>query len=121
MSRSRLDLRGIRASGHHGARPGEKDRPQPFAVDLELWVEVADDTMASTADYRALVERTREIVERESFDLIESMAARIADEVAGFEHVVGVTAIVHKPDAASRLEVDDVTARASSGDVPGGG
>jgi dihydroneopterin aldolase len=121
MIRSRLHLRGIRASGHHGARPGEQDEPQPFEIDLELWVEVADDTIGSTADYRRLVERTREIVERESFDLIESMAARIADEVAGLEHVVGATAIVHKPDAARRLEVADVTARASAGDVSAGG
>jgi len=118
MIRSRLDLRGIRASGHHGARPGEQDRPQEFVVDLELWVDVADDTIGATADYRRLVERTREIVERETFDLIESMADRIAREVAGFEHVLGVTAIVHKPDAAARLGVDDVTARATSGDVP---
>ncbi len=41
--RARLFLSGIRAEGRHGARPGEKDAPQPFVVDLDLEVEVGED------------------------------------------------------------------------------
>jgi dihydroneopterin aldolase len=121
MIRSRLHLVGIRASGHHGARPGEKDAPQEFAVDLELTVEVADDAVGATADYRGLTERTREIVERGSFDLIETMAARIAEEIASFEHVVSVAATVHKPDAARRLGIDRVSATVRVGEDAAGG
>ena len=35
MTTARLFLSGIAASGHHGARPGEKDEPQDFVVDLD--------------------------------------------------------------------------------------
>ena len=52
MSRARLFLTGIRAEGRHGARTGEKDEPQPFVVDLDLEVEVHDDSIEATADYR---------------------------------------------------------------------
>ena len=42
MPTARLFLSGIRASGHHGARPGEKDEPQELVVDLDLDVDVGD-------------------------------------------------------------------------------
>jgi dihydroneopterin aldolase len=121
MIRSRLGLVGIRASGHHGARPGEKEAPQEFVVDLELTVEVADDAIGATGDYRALTDRVRAIVERESFDLIETMAARIAEEIAAFEHVVAVAATVHKPEAAGRLGIDRVSATVRAGEGDAGG
>ena len=114
MTTSRLFLSGIRASGRHGARSGEKDEPQPFVVDLDMTVEVAEDRIESTADYRAIIERVRAVVEDESFDLIELLADRIAREVLRMDHVSSVTAVVHKPNAASRLKIDGVAAAATA-------
>lgn len=110
MSRARLFLTGIKAEGRHGARPGEKDEPQPFVVDLDLEVEVGDDRIDGTADYRSVSERVREIVERDSFDLIEAMAEAIARECLGFDRVMRASVVVHKPNAASRLGIDGVAA-----------
>ena len=114
MSTARLFLSGIRASGHHGARSGEKDEAQPFVVDLDLEVNVGDDQIGGTADYRGITEAVRAIVQGRSFDLIESMAAAIAEEVLGLDRVLRVTAIVHKPNAAKRLEIDGVAAAATA-------
>lgn len=114
MTTAQLFLSGIRAVGRHGARPGEKDEPQPFVVDLDLTVEVDEDRIEAAADYRAITERVRAVVEGESFDLIELLAARIANEVARLDHVVRATAMVHKPNAAARLEIDGVAAAASA-------
>jgi dihydroneopterin aldolase len=116
MTTARLFLSGIRASGRHGARPGEKDAPQPFVIDLDLTVQVAEDRIDATADYRAITERVRAVVAGESFDLIEMLADRIAREVLGIDHLVGVTAVVHKPNAAGRLEIDGVAAAVTAGD-----
>ena len=110
MSRARLFLTGIRAEGRHGARPGEKDEPQPFVVDLDLEVEVGEDEIDGTADYRRVSERVREVVEQGSFDLIESMAEAIATACLGFERVLRVRIVVHKPNAATRLGIDGVAA-----------
>ncbi len=115
MTASRLFLSGIHAEGHHGARPGEKDEPQPFVIDLDLEVDVVADTIEATADYRAVTEAVRVIVRERCFDLIEVMAQTIADEVLAFAHVTKVTALVHKPNAAKRLEIDGVTAAATAG------
>lgn len=108
--RARLFLSGIHAEGRHGARPGEQDTPQPFVVDLDLEVDVASDTIDATADYRGVSERVRAIVEERSFDLIESMAAEIAESCLGFDGVTRATAVVHKPNAATRLGIDGVAA-----------
>jgi dihydroneopterin aldolase len=114
VSTARLFLSGIHASGHHGARPGEKDETQPFVVDLDLEVNLGDDRIDGTADYRRITEAVRAIVEERSFDLIESMAAAIADEILAVDRVLRVTAVVHKPNAAARLDVDGVAAAATS-------
>ena len=114
MTTARLFLSGIRASGRHGARPGEKDEPQDFVVDLDVEVNVGDDHIEGTADYRGITEAVRSIVEERSFDLIESMAAAIADEILALDRVVRVTAVVHKPNAAGRLGIDGVAAAATA-------
>jgi dihydroneopterin aldolase len=106
-------LTGIRAEGRHGARAGEKERPQPFVVDLDVGVDAARDSIGATADYREVSDAVREIVEQGSFDLIEAMAEAIARRVASFPHVGEVTVVVHKPNAAGRLGIDGVAAGAT--------
>jgi dihydroneopterin aldolase len=108
--KARLFLSGIRAEGRHGARPGEKDTAQPFVVDLDLEVDVTGDEIDATADYRGIIERVREVIEGGSFDLIESMAASIAGACLTFGPIERATVVVHKPNAANRLEIDGVAA-----------
>jgi dihydroneopterin aldolase len=63
---SRLRLRDIRAHGRHGADPGERERPQPFNIDIELEVDLErarrSDQLADTVDYAAIHRRIVEIV-----------------------------------------------------------
>jgi dihydroneopterin aldolase len=112
-------LSGIHAEGRHGARPGEKDEPQPFVVDLDLDVEVDGDAVGETTDYRTIVEAVRSMVTDSSFDLIESMARAIAEAVAAMPRVLRASVVVHKPNAAGRLGIDGVAAAAEAGgDAP---
>jgi dihydroneopterin aldolase len=110
---SRLLLTGIATSGRHGANPGEKDLAQDFVVDLDVEVEVGDDELTSTADYRTLIRTARETVERDSFELLESLAHAVARDVLALDGVVKVSAIVHKPAAARSSEVQGIAAAAT--------
>ena len=110
MSTSRLFLSGIHAEGRHGARPGEKDEPQPFVIDLDLEVQVGEDQIGGTADYREVTERVRAVVEQGSFDLIETMAGQIAEACVAFDRILRASVVVHKPNAATRLGIDGVAA-----------
>ena len=110
MPVAKLFLSGIRAEGRHGARPGEKDDLQPFVVDLDIDVDVEADRIDATADYRGISDAVRAVIEEGSFDLIEVMAHDVASAVLSIDHVRRVTAVVHKPNAAVRLDIDGVAA-----------
>jgi dihydroneopterin aldolase len=107
---AKLFLSGIRAEGRHGARPGEKDQPQLFVVDLDLDVDTEADRIDATADYRGIRDAVRAVIDEGSFDLIEVMARHVAAAVLSLDHVTRVTAVVHKPGAAARLDIDGVAA-----------
>lgn len=108
MTHARLFLTGIHAEGRHGARPGEKDQPQPFVIDLDLVVEVGEDRIDGTADYRHVSERARAVVQEGSFDLIETMATAIAQACLEVDRVRRAGVVVHKPNAAGRLGIEGV-------------
>lgn len=112
----RIRLRGIAVEGRHGAREDERRTPQPFEVDLELVVDPREDELEATADYERVVSVVRGVVATESFLLIETLARRVAGAVADLPGVRSCRAVVHKPEAARRLRVGDVTAEATAGD-----
>lgn len=113
MSDRRIVLSGLRASGRHGANPGERLEAQEFVVDLDVIVEQGDrDDLDSTIDYRAIVQTARGCVETTSFVLVETLAEAVAQEVFGLARVTRVIATVHKPAAAASLGVDDVAVEA---------
>jgi dihydroneopterin aldolase/2-amino-4-hydroxy-6-hydroxymethyldihydropteridine diphosphokinase len=110
-----LFLSGIRASGRHGANAGERDAPQEFVVDLDVEVEPTADDLDATADYRTLAATAREVVEEESFLLLESLAQSVASRLVQLPGARHATAVVHKPAAMRSIGIDGVAAAASAG------
>src|SRR5204863_8396998 len=78
MARASVFLSGIRASGRHGANPGEQLEAQEFVIDLVVTLDVDGDSLDDTVDYRALVEAARAAVGAASFQLLETLAAQVA-------------------------------------------
>jgi dihydroneopterin aldolase len=115
MANVHLFLSGIRASGRHGANEGERDEPQEFVVDLDVEVEAAADRLGATADYRELAATAREVVQKESFVLLETLAGAVAARAAELPGALRATAIVHKPAAMRSIGIDGVAAAASAG------
>lgn len=77
-----VQLRGMRFTGAHGALPGEKERPQPFEVDLDVFLDLsragAEDDLSLTVDYGRLCEAARNVVEGNPVTLLERLAELIA-------------------------------------------
>jgi dihydroneopterin aldolase len=115
LIRSTVSLFGIVAEGRHGANPGERDEPQEFVVDLEIFIEVKSDSLDSTIDYRVAADTARDVVAGSSFELLESLAEAVAHAVYQFAPVAQVRAVVHKPAAADSIGLDDVSAQAIVG------
>jgi dihydroneopterin aldolase len=110
---SRVLLTGIAAEGRHGANNGEQAEPQAFVIDLDVTLEVGQDTLEDTIDYRIMADTVRSTVAETSFVLLESLAEEVARVLYAFPRILTVTATVHKPGAAEQMGVDDVAAEAT--------
>jgi dihydroneopterin aldolase len=68
----------------------------------------ASDDLNDTFDYGVLAQRAADIVGGPARDLIETVAAEIADDVMGDDRVHAVEVVVHKPQAPIPLTFADV-------------
>jgi len=96
----RIELRGLRVVGTHGALPEEQVRAQPFEVDLDIEVDLRpaglSDDLDDTLDYGALAGAAAGVVSGERHALLERVAQRIADAVLTDGRVTSVTVTVRK-------------------------
>lgn len=98
----RIVLHDMVFQGRHGVFEHEQLEPQPFHVDVELFLDLQpaglEDELAKTVDYGAVFETCRSIVESTSFRLIEAIAEAIAHELLADFPVAEVTVRVRKPN-----------------------
>ena len=108
----RIELRGLRVRGNHGVFEHERRDGQDFLIDVTLWLDLAaaaaSDDLADTYDYGALAQTAAEVVAGPPRNLIETVAAEIADDVLRDERVRAVEVTVHKPSAPIPLTFADV-------------
>lgn len=108
-----LTVTGIECYGHHGVFDFERREGQVFVVDLTLGIDTraaaASDDLADTEHYGVLVDRVKAAVESDPVDLIETLAARIADVALTGDRVEWARVTVHKPNAPIQATFADVT------------
>ena len=116
----RIELRQLRASGICGALPEERERAQPFEVDLDVEADLApagrSDDLADTLDYGAIAAAVETVITSERFTLLERMAARNAEVVLADERATAVTVTVRKlrPPVPQALDTSGVRIRRTS-------
>lgn len=107
MSEDRILLGGMIFYGYHGVLPAERELGQRFVVDIELECNLRpaglSDDLTKTVDYGEVYGKTREIVEGEPVNLIETVAERISASILEEHRLVETIRVkVTKPDV--RLE-----------------
>jgi len=111
----RIELRGLRALGTHGALPEEQVRAQPFEVDVEVEVDLGaagqSDALEDTVDYGALASLVVAVVENEHCTLLERLAERIADAVRADPRVLSATVAVRKLRPPVPVDLDTAGVR----------
>jgi dihydroneopterin aldolase len=102
----RIELRGMSFEGRHGVRDAERERAQEFRVDVEIDADLEpagrSDDLADTVDYTKVRAAAREVIEGPSRQLLEALAAEIADRVLALPHVLGVSVRIAKFPASMR-------------------
>jgi dihydroneopterin aldolase/2-amino-4-hydroxy-6-hydroxymethyldihydropteridine diphosphokinase len=107
-----MALRGVRATGYHGVFEHERRDGQEFVVDVELVLDLsragATDDLADTYDYGTLASAVVARIQGEPHDLVERLAAVVAEDVLRDRRVDEVSVTVHKPQAPVPVPFDDV-------------
>ncbi len=97
----KITLQNMKFLAFHGCEEFEKNHGQPFEVDLELIAdtEIAGQTdcLADALDYADVFAKVKFIVENERYNLIESLAGRIAEVALEAKAVKAVVVRVRKP------------------------
>jgi dihydroneopterin aldolase len=97
----RIEISGIELRGFHGVLDEERRDGQRFRFDVtaELAEPVEDDIDAAV-DYRDLVACVREVSDGRAYQLLETLAAAVADELRRRFPLERVQVRVGKPDLA---------------------
>ena len=108
-------ITGLRFYGCHGALPLEKEQAQPLVVELELFLDLSvaakNDCLENTVNYAEIGETVRQIVEGESYDLIEALAERIAVVILDQFAVHSLIVVVEKPQAPVSFEFSKIAVK----------
>ena len=95
--------------GFHGVNPAEKELGQRFIVDLDIFTDLAEagrtDDLADTVDYSEIYQGIRDVVEGPSRNLLESVAAAIAERALAHHGVEAVTVRLMKPEVPMKGSV----------------
>lgn len=119
MSGPLVEIRGLRVYAHHGVRDFERERGQVFVVDV--WMACASaaaedtDRLDDAVNYSAVCDRVSGLVRGGPYDLLERLAAVIADDLAEALPVESVRVRVAKPHAPVKHDVTEVAVTVERG------
>ena len=118
-----IDVKGIKAYGKHGVYTEEKKEEQLFLVDVELMLEDAkelQDSLEETINYETIIQLIIDLVKKESFNLIETLAKKLLEDI---EQLVNETSVikvikrisvtVHKPETLLNQTTEDISVTVS--------
>ncbi len=100
MTHDQLVLHNLVVYGYTGALPEEKILGQQFRIDLVMDLDLSpaahSDDLRDTVDYRGILAQTTALVQTGKFDLIETLAQKIADVALQDARIVRVQVTVTK-------------------------
>ena len=99
-----INISKIKCSGKHGIYDHEKQNDQEFLVDIHINIsDFSGDDINKTFNYEEIVDLVIKTVNKESYDLIETLAKHISEQIV-FEYakieatLQEIKVTVYKPD-----------------------
>ena len=96
-----IAVRDIRVHGRHGALPHEREREQPFDIDVSLECDLtaaaAEDDLRQTIDYAGVKADVERVVRETSFALLERLAAEVLEALFMNPRIVRAEVSIAKP------------------------
>ncbi len=99
----KIIIKGLRVYAYHGVKDAEKEKGQPFELDVTLRLDLsaagATDDLTRTVNYSTVSKRIVAVMLAEKNDLIERAATRVTEMVLAEFPVEEVTVCLKKPRA----------------------
>jgi dihydroneopterin aldolase len=112
-----VEIRGLKLRGRHGVTEEERSADQPFMVNLAARLDARAaaklDDLGATLDYEEAVRIVAKIVTGETYQLLETLADRIARAILANPRVLDVWVRVAKTEAPLPEEVEEVAVEVS--------
>ncbi|KAK1562296.1 hypothetical protein Q3G72_009647 [Acer saccharum] len=111
MRGDKLILRGLKFHGFHGVNPEERKLGQKFLIDIDAWMDLRlagkTDNISDTVSYTDIYRISKEVLEGQPQNLLESVAQLIASAtLAKFPQISAVRVKVGKPHVAVHGALD---------------
>jgi dihydroneopterin aldolase len=110
-----INISKIKCSGKHGIYDHEKQNDQKFLVDIHINIsDFFDDDINKTLNYEEIVDLVIKIVSTESYDLIETLARYISEQIV-FKYakteatLQEIKVTVHKPDTILKDKTEGIS------------
>ena len=108
----KIVIKGLRIFAYHGVNPEEKEKGQPFVLDITLYKDLslpgATDDLNDTVNYSRVAKTATRVMLAQKDDLIERAASRVAEAVLAEFPVREVTVRLKKPRAPIAADFDYV-------------
>jgi len=127
MTMARIRLSNMTFYGFHGVSHAERETGRRFEVDCELEVDIAhaaeSDRLEDTLNYTVVYDVVERIVQQNKFNLLETVAGRIAREMRDRFHPKRVVVRVRKriPPIPGNLDYIEVEFDSLVDQLPGAG
>ena len=110
-----INISKIKCSGKHGIYEHEKQNDQEFLVDIHVSIsDFSSDDINKTLNYEEIVNLVIKFVNTESYDLIETLAKQISEQIVlkyakneSMFREIEVT--VHKPDTILKDRTEGIS------------
>jgi dihydroneopterin aldolase len=112
VSAPAIEIRGLRVFAHHGVLDFERERGQTFVIDV--WLQCASaaaetsDALADAVDYSAACDRVVALAKGGPYQLLERLAAVIADDLLARFPVETARVRIAKPHAPITHDLAEV-------------
>jgi dihydroneopterin aldolase len=107
-----IRLRGIELYAYHGVMEEERVLGQRFVIDVDIFLKKPvnmQDSLAETVNYAEVYQVVRHCVVDQRYQLIETLAEKIALEITNGFCCSGVRVEVHKPNAPVHGILKDIS------------
>ena len=116
-----IEVEGINVYGTHGVYEQEKKKGQEFRIDLQIelrenilnFENYKSESFDNSVNYENLVNEVINVSDNNSFDLIETFAYEILNNLRKYNNISKATVTIHKPNSPLKELVEDISVTAS--------